>query len=92
MIFLDTNILIEILKDNQTTIDKINTLDDDFTNCFKIIDIDQNISKIATNLIYKYSKSHNLNIPDGIIAATAIKYDSLLFTYNLKNFKYDFIL
>ena len=114
MIFLDTNILIEILKENLKTIEKIQKLDDEFvissitkmelffgaldkkelkeldkfTSYFRIVDIDKEISKLATNLIFQYSKSHNLNIPDSIIASTAIKYNAPLFTYNLKDFKY----
>ena len=43
--------------------------------------------KKATNLIFKYAKSHNLTIPDALIAATA-KRNIPLFTLNLKDFKY----
>jgi predicted nucleic acid-binding protein len=53
-----------------------------------IIYIDENISKMAENLIIKYSKSHNLKIDDALIAATSIKMDAKLITYNLKDFKY----
>ena len=33
-------------------------------------------------------KSHTLNIPDSLIASTALEYKCKLFTYNLKDFKY----
>ena len=42
---------------------------------------------LDTNLIFKYAKSHNLTIPDALIAATA-KRNIPLFTLNLKDFKY----
>jgi predicted nucleic acid-binding protein len=45
------------------------------------------VRKKATNLIFKYAKSHNLTIPDALIAATA-KSNIPLFTLNLKDFKY----
>jgi len=35
-----------------------------------------------------YSLSHNLNIPDGLIAATAIAYEIPLYTLNKKHFIY----
>ena len=54
----------------------------------KILHLNESISEIALNLIYSYSKSHNLNIPDALIAATAICYGFNLFTYNLKDFKF----
>jgi predicted nucleic acid-binding protein len=39
-------------------------------------------------LIKTYSKSHNLNLPDALIAATAIIKQMPLITLNLKDFKY----
>lgn len=59
-----------------------------FMDLFEILPINENISKISSDLIYQYSKSHNLNIPDGLIAATTLEYGYKLFTYNLKDFKY----
>ena len=54
----------------------------------EILYIDENISKMAEDLIIKYSKSHNLQIDDALIAATAIKMDMELITYNLSDFRY----
>jgi len=113
-IVLDTNILIEILKNNKTIIDKLNSLDVDFcissitvmelyygalnkaelfelkkfTSLFHIIEVNENISSISTELIFEYAKSHNLAIPDSLIAATAISINSKLLTLNLKDFRY----
>ena len=58
---------------------------------FKKIDIvyiDETISKMAEDLIIEYSKSHNLKIDDALIAATSIKMNVKLVTYNFKDFGY----
>lgn len=56
-----------------------------YIEAFEIIQINQEISQLATDLIEKYSKSNNLNLPDALIAATAIICD---ITLNLKDFRY----
>jgi len=53
-----------------------------------IIYINEDISKIAENLITKYSKSHNLQIADALIAATSINIGATLITYNISDFRY----
>ncbi len=55
---------------------------------FFILKINEDISDIATDLIYRYSKSHNLKIPDSLIAFSAIYSDIPLFTYNKKDFAF----
>jgi len=59
-----------------------------FISLFKVIEVNENISSISTELIFQYAKSHNLAIPDSLIASTAISIDSKLLTLNLKDFKY----
>ncbi len=59
-----------------------------FLKNFELLPINEKISKISLDLIEKYSKSHGLEIPDALIAATAIYYDIPLLTYNRKDFKY----
>ena len=59
-----------------------------FLKSFDLLLINEEISKIALDLIEKYSKSHGLEIPDALIAATSIYYDIPLLTYNKKDFKY----
>jgi predicted nucleic acid-binding protein len=54
----------------------------------RIIDFDQAISRKSAELIFSFSKSHSLDIPDSIIAATCLVYDFELFTYNKKDFRY----
>ena len=113
-IVLDTNILIEILKGNQSIINKLSSFNNDFyissitvmelyygalnkaelfqlkkfISLFTVIEVNETISGISTELIFEYAKSHNLAIPDSLIASTAISIKSKLFTLNLKDFKY----
>lgn len=114
MILLDTNILIEILKGNEKTIQKIESLHtalfissitamelyygalnkaeikklEKFIMLFKVLHIDKEISISSTKLIKTYAKSHTLDIPNSLIAATALEKELTLFTYNTKDFKY----
>ena len=55
---------------------------------FDILLLNEDITKIAVDLIEKYSKSHGLKIPDALIASTAIYYDITLWTYNVKDFRF----
>ena len=113
-IVLDTNILIEILKGNQTIITKVELLKETlcissitvmelyygalnkaelfqlkkFISLFSVIQVCENISTISTELIFEYSKSHNLAIPDSLIASTAISFNAKLYTLNIKDFRY----
>jgi len=55
---------------------------------FRIVHISTAISETATLLIERYAKSHNLQIPDALIAATALEAQSELFTLNVKDFQF----
>jgi len=59
-----------------------------FLKSFNLLTINEEISKIALDLIEKYSKSHGLSIPDALIAATSLYYEVPLLTYNKKDFRY----
>ena len=59
-----------------------------FLKSFNLLTINEEISKIALDLIEKYSKSHGLDIPDALIAATSLYYEIPLLTYNKKDFRY----
>ena len=112
-IVLDTNILIEILKNNKQTIKEVEEYDihhisvitamelfygafnktelqklKKFLELFNIVPIDESISNIAKDLVYTYAKSHSLDIPDSLIASTALKINLPLLSYNKKDFKF----
>jgi predicted nucleic acid-binding protein len=55
---------------------------------YNILNFNEQVSKKATELIYTFKLSHNLQIPDAIIAALSITYKLPLFTYNIKDFKF----
>ena len=54
----------------------------------EIVNLDNEISETAINMIEKYSKSHGLHIPDALIASTSICSGMELLTYNVKDFKF----
>jgi hypothetical protein len=112
-IVLDTNILIEILKNNQKTIVEVEKYNvhyisvitamelfygafnknelkklEKFVELFNIIPLDEYISNTAKDLVYQYAKSHSLDIPDSLIASTALKMNLPLLSYNKKDFKF----
>ena len=114
MICLDTNVLIEITKNNAETIKQLNAIEYPlcissisvmellcgarnkqeatkltmFINQFKILTISEEASLLATKLISKYAKSHHLDIPDALIAASCVESGVTLWTYNIKDFRY----
>ena len=114
MILLDTNILIEILKNNSHTIEQLESFETEyalssisamelfygafnkdevkklekFVSLFHIFHVDETISKRAMLLVKNFAKSHSLDIPDSLIAATALEKHLPLFTYNKKDFRF----
>jgi len=55
---------------------------------FLVLNIQKKISQIAVELLKIYCLSHRLNLPDALIAATALYYNIELFTLNLKDFRF----
>ena len=113
-IVCDTNILIEILKGDDKTVRKTESLEGElsissisvmelfygafdkaeqrklerFVALFRIVHVDQSISRRATELVRRYAKSHGLDIPDSLIAATAMESGAKLLTYNIRDFRF----
>lgn len=50
--------------------------------------IDKDIGEKSLQLLNRYSLSHNLGLPDGLIAATSIVKNMPLYTLNEKDFKF----
>lgn len=57
-------------------------------NKLVVLPISSPISTQAVRLIEQFSLSHNLNLPDALIASTAIFHEIKLYTLNLKDFKF----
>ena len=55
---------------------------------FSVILVNNEINQKAMSLLEQYTLSHNLALPDSLIAATAICADLELFTYNIRDYKY----
>lgn len=53
-----------------------------------VLQINADISRQSISLIERYAKSHHLQIPDAIIAATCMTYSIKLHTYNRRDFEY----
>ena len=115
MIICDTNIFIEIFRQNyfiRSELEKIgfdNIVVSDVIRAelffgaknkidlqnirksiedFLVLTIQLEISTMAVDFVEIYCLSHKLNLPDALIAATAIYYNIELFTLNVKDFKY----
>jgi len=59
-----------------------------FLQQFDVIRIDQPISDKAVDLLRLYRLSHGLLIADGLIAATAITYESPFVTKNQRDYRF----
>ena len=113
MILIDTNILIEVYRNNTLIVETVKKIGQDNIavsdiTCaelyfgarnkkelqtiakdlkkLEILHIHAEISQKAIAFVEKYALSHKLSIPDTLIAATAIYYNLLLYTLNIKDF------
>ena len=59
-----------------------------FLERFQIIAFDATISNTTVDLLQKYRLSHNLLIPDALIAATAITHNLPLASKNQRDFRF----
>jgi hypothetical protein len=114
MIILDTNVLIEVLKNKTETISTLAGIQEPlfistitsmelfygardkqevkmlgrFLDKFEHLAINEEISYCALKLVRDFAKSHTLDIPDSLIAASALTNQAALFTYNTKDFRF----
>ena len=115
MILCDTNILIEVYRDNAKIIETLKQIGQDNIaisdvtcaellygardkkelqiirkdlNKLIILPIQSSISNLAVELVEKYALSHNLSLPDALIASTAIIHNIEIYTPNIKDFKF----
>ena len=59
-----------------------------FLASFTILNLSDQISRIAIGLLRRYRLSHGLLIPDAIIAATALESNSPLISKNQRDYKF----
>lgn len=59
-----------------------------FLGRFQVIPINEQISKIAVELLQKFRLSHGLLIPDGLIAATAIDLNIDFISKNQRDYQF----
>lgn len=59
-----------------------------FLNRFATLPLNEAISRLAVKLVSDYHLSHNMRIPDALIAATALTAGLPLATKNQKHFKF----
>ena len=57
-------------------------------NAVQVLHINEVVSEKALELLENYSLSHNLTVPDALIAATSLIHDLELYTLNIKDFKF----
>ena len=55
---------------------------------FFVLNLNEDISTTADNLLLQYRLSHGLLIPDALIAATAISYNYSLISKNQRDFRF----
>jgi len=69
--------------------EEFSKLKEDFAEWgIETLQINENISSAAIALVEKYKLSHNLELADSLIAATALEYNETLLTGNFKHFNY----
>ena len=62
--------------------------DETMFNAFKLYHLTNETSKVFNGIIINYSKSHRIQIPDALIAATAIVNNLPLYTLNVSDFNF----
>ncbi len=115
IVLCDTNILIELSKNNQEVSAKLKNIGysniavssvsaGEFIygalnkaelakirkalNAIQIIHVNEAVSEKTLALLENYSLSHNLDVPDALIAATALVHNIQLYTLNVKDFRF----
>jgi len=68
---------------------ELSRLKNDFSEWgVELLQINESISMKAIALVEKYKLSHNLELADSLIAATALENDETLLTGNIKHYSY----
>ncbi len=111
-LIVDTDILIEVSRDNMAVAELLNQYQKDGYELYIsvitkyemiigsfnkqdmrrtlnfVLQLNQQISAVAEELLIKYALSHGLKIADCLIASTAIYHSASLISRNQKDFRY----
>jgi len=85
-LFINSIIEMELLQGARNNVE-LRRIEKKLT-AFRLLNMQQIIFDLATQFIRDYRLSHGLLLPDAVIGATAIYYQTPLFTYNRKDFGY----
>lgn len=55
---------------------------------FQVAYLDEAMCRTALSVFEQYHLSHGLQVPDSLVAATALELDMPLFTFNLRDFRF----
>ncbi len=83
---IDATIYIECLQGSKSNHEK--RVIEKYLTRFPLLPITSQSSLKAVELIRNYSNSHELLLPDALIAATALENDLTVVTYNVDDFKF----
>lgn len=84
--FIDVTVYVKTIQGQKSNSEKIRVKK--YLQSFDLIFADEDILRQTINLIEKFSNSHNLLLPDALIAATCLESGFDLITYNRKDFQY----
>lgn len=115
-LLVDSDVIIELTRNNQKAIDVLSQYQKQFRLCvssitryelligarnkqelkdllqllntFETLPLNERIANYAEQLLIAYNLSHNLQLADGLIAATALFYHIELLSRNKKDFSY----
>lgn len=82
----DATVYIEAIQGQITNVHKSRVRK--WLDNYELLHYTPDISQRAIDLIAKYANSHNLRLPDALIAAACLEYNFELITYNQKDFRY----
>lgn len=83
---VDTTVYVELIQGakNKAEVQKI----EKYLTRFELIHFEESVSRKTIDLVRLYSKSHGLMFGDAVIAASCLKNDLILLTFNAKDFRF----
>lgn len=85
-LLIDTTVFIECIQGSKSNSEKATIKR--FLSTFPLLPYNSDISRIAIDLVDRYSNSHGLLLADALIAASALSGAFTLVTYNIADFEF----